>query len=92
MTQVTVNMMYEAAVEAVEHVGRANYPERQEAAIEWLARVLQDKVDLSIDQVAEAIEDAREAWAEKERGEKQTALDKELKRHREAVKKIKIGS
>ncbi|KKN91168.1 hypothetical protein LCGC14_0220340 [marine sediment metagenome] len=51
----TVKLMYEAAIEAIEHVGQTNWSGRVEAAKVWLKRILDGKTDKSLDQIQKEI-------------------------------------
>ncbi len=52
---ISVVEMYQAAVEAVDHVGQANWAGRVEAAKRWLDRVCDGKTDKSLDQIQEVV-------------------------------------
>lgn len=53
--KMTVKLMYEAAIEAIEHVGQTNWSGRVEAAKVWLKRILDGKTDKSLDQIQKEI-------------------------------------
>lgn len=53
--RMNVARMYEAAIEAVEHVGQANWNGRESAAKEWLYRVSQGLVDKSLNEIQKRI-------------------------------------
>lgn len=47
--------LLDAALEAVDHVGQANWVSRQEAVREWLVRIFHGKIDKSLDEIQEEI-------------------------------------
>lgn len=51
MARITLDEMLEAAIEAVEYVGQANWNSRESAAKTWLRRVSEGQTDLSISDV-----------------------------------------
>lgn len=53
--QTKVNLLY-AALEAVDHVGQANWAGRQEAARTWLSKVFTGKTDKSLDEIQEEVD------------------------------------
>lgn len=57
----TIQEMYDAAIEAVDYVGQANWQNRQNAASAWLARIRNGKRDLTIGQVDTKLEEEAEA-------------------------------
>ncbi len=50
-----IQMMLDAALEAVEHVGQANWEGRESAAKEWLRRVADGEHNLNLDTVQDEV-------------------------------------
>lgn len=51
MARVTVDRMYEAAVEAVEHVSQANWSEREDAAKRYLFQIASGETNADLDRI-----------------------------------------
>lgn len=51
----TVEEMLEAAMEVIDHLGRANWSGRQQAAQRWLKRILNDQRDLSLNEIQDVV-------------------------------------
>ena len=64
---VTIQEMLDAALEAVDYVSQANWRGRETAARAWLRRISTGDRGLTIDQIAELQEDARESRARESR-------------------------
>lgn len=60
MARVTLDKLYDAALQAICYVSMANYRERAEAAEEFLARVRSGKFDMTIEQVDQALQEGQE--------------------------------
>ncbi len=79
MARVTIDEMLEAAIEAVEYVGQANWEGRESAAIEWLRLTRKGQTNLSISDV-ERIRDETSALAfSKEIQDMKDALEREAR-------------
>lgn len=52
---VSPEVMYEAGVEAIDHMSQANWQGRDDAAKLWLARILKGDMSKSLDEIQEEI-------------------------------------